>query len=132
MALSALSFANAVPVLAVGVLRHEHRQAQVVPAYSAAWSREATVDLDAQGHRRDPGARDDVDHIHLLCRQQSKVSSRIAALIEGTGSDPAPAIIEMAKRLEVGGATSSGDRLQHQAHAYADQVQSATSTLCAT
>ena len=35
-----------------------------------------------------------------------KVPSRIAALIEGTGSDPAPAIIEMAKRLKPAAPTS--------------------------
>ena len=75
-------------------------------------------------------ARDDVDHIHLLVDNNPKVPSRIAALIEGTGSDPAPAIIEMAKRLEM-----TADVLAiacNTAHAYADRVRSQLQSLCST
>jgi aspartate racemase len=86
---------------------------------------EATVDLMRRVIAATP-ARDDIDHIHLLVDSNPKVPSRIAALIEGTGSDPAPAIIEMAKRLEVGGADVLAVAC-NTAHAYVDQVRSATS-----
>jgi aspartate racemase len=86
---------------------------------------EATVDLMRRVIAATP-ARDDVDHIHLLVDNNPKVPSRIAALIEGTGPDPAPAIIEMAKRLEVGGADVLAIAC-NTAHAYADRVRSATS-----
>jgi aspartate racemase len=86
---------------------------------------EATVDLMRRVIAATP-ARDDVDHIHLLVDNNPKVPSRIAALLEGTGSDPAPAIIEMAKRLEVGGADVLAIAC-NTAHAYADRVRSATS-----
>jgi aspartate racemase len=86
---------------------------------------EATVDLMRRVVAATP-ARDDVDHIHLLVDNNPKVPSRIAALIDGTGSDPAPAIIEMAKRLEVGGADALAIAC-NTAHAYVDQVRYATS-----
>jgi aspartate racemase len=86
---------------------------------------EATVDLMRRVIAATP-ARDDVDHLHLLVDNNPKVPSRIAALIEGTGSDPAPAIIEMAKRLEAGGADVLAIAC-NTAHAYVDQVRSATS-----
>jgi aspartate racemase len=86
---------------------------------------EATVDLMRRVIAATP-ARDDLDHIHLLVDNNPKVPSRIAALIEGTGSDPAPTIIEMAKRLEVGGADVLAIAC-NTAHAYADRVRSATS-----
>jgi aspartate racemase len=86
---------------------------------------EATVDLMRRVISATP-ARDDVDHIHLLVDNNPKVPSRIAALIEGTGPDPTPTIIEMAKRLEVGGADVLAIAC-NTAHAYADQVRSAIS-----
>jgi aspartate racemase len=86
---------------------------------------EATVDLMRRVIAATP-ARDDIDHIHLLVDNNPKVPSRIAALIEGTGPDPAPAIIAMAKRLEVGGADVLAVAC-NTAHAYVDQVRSATS-----
>jgi aspartate racemase len=86
---------------------------------------EATVDLMRRVIAVTP-ARDDVDHVHLLVDNNPKVPSRIAALIDGTGPDPAPAIIEMAKRLEVGGADVLAIAC-NTAHAYVDQVRSATS-----
>jgi aspartate racemase len=86
---------------------------------------EATVDLMRRVIAATP-ARDDVDHIHLLVDNNPKVPSRIAALIEGAGPDPAPAIIAMAKRLEIGGADVLAIAC-NTAHAYVDQVRSATS-----
>ncbi|SMX23127.1 aspartate/glutamate racemase family protein [Boseongicola aestuarii] len=51
-------------------------------------------------------ARDDSDHIPLLIDMNSKVPSRIAHLIEGTGEDPGPTLAAMAQRLEVAGAVA--------------------------
>lgn len=45
-------------------------------------------------------AADDIDHLHVLIDNNPKIPSRIAALIEGTGADPAPTLCEMAKGLE--------------------------------
>lgn len=49
-------------------------------------------------------AEDDIDHVHLLVDNNPKVPSRIRALIDGDGENPGPAIAEMARRLEQGGA----------------------------
>jgi len=86
---------------------------------------QATVDLMRRVIAATP-ARDDADHVHLLVDNNPKVPSRIAALIEGTGPDPAPAIVEMAKRLELGGADVLAIAC-NTAHAYVDEVRAATS-----
>ena len=49
-------------------------------------------------------ADDDSDHIPLLVDNNTQVPSRIKKLIEGTGADPAPVLVRMAKRLEAAGA----------------------------
>jgi aspartate racemase len=49
-------------------------------------------------------ARDDGDHIRVLVDSNPKIPSRIAALIEGTGRDPLPVLVEMARGLEKQGA----------------------------
>ena len=49
-------------------------------------------------------ARDDSDHVPLLVDQNPQVPSRIAALVDGSGDDPAPAVTAMARRLETAGA----------------------------
>lgn len=49
-------------------------------------------------------AADDRDHIPLIIDQNTQVPSRIRRLIEGTGEDPAPALVGMARRLEQAGA----------------------------
>ncbi|TDK42426.1 aspartate/glutamate racemase family protein [Antarcticimicrobium luteum] len=49
-------------------------------------------------------ARDDADHIPLIVHQNPQVPSRIAALIEGQGGDPAPALQAMARDLQAAGA----------------------------
>lgn len=64
---------------------------------------DATVDLLQRIIDLTP-ARDDADHIHVLVDNNPKVPSRIAAIIEGTGPSPAPAIIRMAQGLEAQGA----------------------------
>src|SRR4029079_16769265 len=64
---------------------------------------EATVDFMRRLIAATP-ARDDHDHLHVLADNNSKVPSRIAALIEGTGEDPSPVLCEMAKGLQAQGA----------------------------
>ncbi|MEO0436672.1 MAG: amino acid racemase [Pseudomonadota bacterium] len=64
---------------------------------------EATVDLMSRVIALTP-AIDDADHIPMLVDSNSQVPSRIAALLEGTGSSPEPVLISMAKRLQRMGA----------------------------
>jgi aspartate racemase len=64
---------------------------------------EATVDLMRRVIRNTP-AQDDIDHVHCLVDNNPKVPSRIRALVEGTGESPAPAMVDMARRLEKAGA----------------------------
>ncbi len=49
-------------------------------------------------------AADDADHIHVIADSNPRVPSRIRALIEGDGEDPAPVLTDMARRLEQHGA----------------------------
>lgn len=49
-------------------------------------------------------AGDDADHVPLLVDSNTQVPSRIKALIEKTGEDPGPVLVEMARRLEAAGA----------------------------
>lgn len=49
-------------------------------------------------------ANDDQDHIRVLIDNNPKIPSRIAALIDGTGEDPLPVLIAMARGLEKQGA----------------------------
>lgn len=51
-------------------------------------------------------ATDDADHIPLIVDMNPQVPSRIAHLIEGTGADPTPVLVAMAKRLEHAGAAA--------------------------
>lgn len=49
-------------------------------------------------------AADDAGHVPLLVDQNPQVPSRIAAILEGGGVDPAPVLAGMARRLEAAGA----------------------------
>lgn len=49
-------------------------------------------------------AADDADHVPLLVDQNTAVPSRIKALLEGGGADPAPVLAAMAQRLQNAGA----------------------------
>nr|WP_309502770.1 amino acid racemase [uncultured Roseovarius sp.] len=71
-------------------------------------------------------ARDDAGHIPLLIDMNPQVPSRIAHLIEGTGIDPAPALAQMAQRLEAAGATALAMPC-NTAHHYAPQIEAAVS-----
>lgn len=69
-------------------------------------------------------ARDDADHIPLLVDQNPQVPSRIARLIEGTGEDPAPVLVGMARRLERAGAAALAMPC-NTAHHYAAEIAAA-------
>jgi aspartate racemase len=64
---------------------------------------EATVDFMRRLLAATP-ARDDADHLHVLVDNNPKIPSRTAALIEGFGEDPTPALCAMARGLEAQGA----------------------------
>jgi len=49
-------------------------------------------------------AGDDADHIPLLVDNNTQVPSRIKAIIEKTGDDPGPVLVDMARGLERAGA----------------------------
>lgn len=69
-------------------------------------------------------AADDADHIPLIVDQNSQVPSRIARLIEGTGDDPAPVLVAMARRLEGAGAAALAMPC-NTAHHYAGEIRAA-------
>jgi aspartate racemase len=64
---------------------------------------EATVDFLRRIVAATP-AKDDAGHIHVLVDNNPKVPSRIAALIDGSGEDPLPVLIQMARGLQQQGA----------------------------
>ncbi len=69
-------------------------------------------------------AADDADHIPLLVDQNPQVPSRIRRLIEGTGDDPAPVLVDMARRLEGAGAEALAMPC-NTAHHYAPTIRAA-------
>lgn len=71
-------------------------------------------------------ARDDSDHLPLLIDMNPQVPSRIAHLIEKTGTSPGPVLAGMARRLEAAGATALGMPC-NTAHFYADEIAAAVS-----
>ncbi len=71
-------------------------------------------------------AGDDADHIPLLVDSNTRVPSRIAALIDKAGEDPAPVLASMAKRLEAMGAEALIMPC-NTAHYYAPAIESAVS-----
>jgi aspartate racemase len=70
-------------------------------------------------------ARDDADHVPLIVHQNPQVPSRIAALIEGTGADPAPVLAQMARDLQAAGAQALAMPC-NTAHHYAGAVTGAS------
>ncbi|WP_170428346.1 aspartate/glutamate racemase family protein [Ruegeria arenilitoris] len=71
-------------------------------------------------------ANDDSDHLPLLIDMNPQVPSRIAHLIEGNGTDPGPALAQMAQRLEAAGATALAMPC-NTAHHYALAIRGAVS-----
>ncbi|HEX3914758.1 MAG TPA: amino acid racemase [Steroidobacteraceae bacterium] len=86
---------------------------------------EATVDLMRRVVAGTP-ARDDQDHIHLIVESNPKIPSRIAHLIEGTGTDPTPELIRIAANLQRAGADALAMPC-NTAHAYAHSIRRAVS-----
>jgi aspartate racemase len=84
---------------------------------------EATVDLMRRIIAATP-AEDDADHLHMIVDNNPKIPSRIAALIDGNGVDPAPELIRMARALEKSGATALAMPC-NTAHAYAERIAAA-------
>jgi len=70
-------------------------------------------------------ARDDADHLPLIVHQNPQVPSRIAALIDGTGTDPGPFLARMARDLHAAGAQALAMPC-NTAHHYAPAVIAAT------
>lgn len=70
-------------------------------------------------------AQDDADHVPLIVHQNPAVPSRIAALIDGTGPSPMPALQAMARDLEAAGATALAMPC-NTAHHYAAGIRAAT------
>ncbi|MCB9958424.1 MAG: aspartate/glutamate racemase family protein [Rhodospirillaceae bacterium] len=85
---------------------------------------EATIHFMARVLALTP-AEDDADHVPLVVDQNTQVPSRIAALIEGGGSDPAPALADMARRLAAAGAEALAMPC-NTAHHYASAIIGAT------
>ncbi|MEO1193835.1 MAG: amino acid racemase [Pseudomonadota bacterium] len=69
-------------------------------------------------------ANDDRDHVPLLVDQNPQVPSRIEALIDGDGADPAPVLAAMATRLEAAGAQALVMPC-NTAHAFSPEVRAA-------
>jgi aspartate racemase len=84
---------------------------------------EATVELMRRVTAR-TRAEDDADHVHLLVESNPKIPSRIAHLIEGTGDDPLPEILRIARNLHCAGAHALAIPC-NTAHHYAAEIQAA-------
>jgi aspartate racemase len=69
-------------------------------------------------------ALDDADHIPLIVDQNPQVPSRIRHLIEGTGEDPGPVLVAMARRLQAAGAEALAMPC-NTAHHYAPAIRQA-------
>jgi aspartate racemase len=69
-------------------------------------------------------ADDDADHVPLLIDHNPQVPSRIEALIEKRGADPAPVLAAMARRLSAMGASALAMPC-NTAHVYASTIQAA-------
>ncbi len=71
-------------------------------------------------------AEDDCDHVPMLVDNNPQVPSRIGALIEGGGDDPAPVLAAMARGLEAAGAEALVMPC-NTAHNYTDAIRTAVS-----
>jgi len=83
----------------------------------------ATVDLMRRLVERTP-ATDDADHLHVIVESNPQIPSRIAHLIEGTGEDPTPELVRIARNLEQAGAALLAMPC-NTAHFYAPAIQAA-------
>lgn len=71
-------------------------------------------------------ATDDSDHIPLLVDNNTQVPSRINAIIDGNGENPAPVLEAMARKLEAGGAKALAMPC-NTAHMYAASIRHSVS-----
>ncbi|MEM9423776.1 MAG: amino acid racemase [Spirochaetota bacterium] len=86
---------------------------------------QATVFFMQQIIQKTP-ATDDAAHIHMIIDNNPHIPSRIKAIIEKTGEDPTPALMEAARRLERAGAHFLAMPC-NTAHFYHRQIQSSVS-----
>jgi aspartate racemase len=84
---------------------------------------EATVLLMSRIIAATP-AQDDGDHVPMFVDNNPQVPSRIKALIEGTGEDPGPVLVQMARALEAQGAQALAMPC-NTAHHYAGLIREA-------
>ena len=69
-------------------------------------------------------ANDDQDHIRMIVDCNPKVPSRMKAILEGTGENPAPHLVAMAKNLAAWGADFLAIAC-NTAHLYLERIQEA-------
>jgi aspartate racemase len=86
---------------------------------------EATVELMRRVIAATP-ADDDQDHIHLIVESNPKIPSRIAHLVEGSGADPKPELLRIARNLKAAGADALAIAC-NTAHCYAAAIEEAAS-----
>ncbi len=86
---------------------------------------EATVELMRRVIAATP-ADDDQDHIHLIIESNPKIPSRIAHLVDGSGADPKPELLRIARNLKAAGADALAMPC-NTAHCYAAAIEEAAS-----
>lgn len=86
---------------------------------------EATV-LLMQKVIRSVDAFDDADHVHLIVDQNPQVPSRIGFFLEGSGVDPGPVLVRMARGLQQAGAEALAMPC-NTAHHFAGEIARAVS-----
>src|SRR5271154_374088 len=101
----------------------EIRPAHRVVGIIGGMGPEATVDLMRRVIAKTP-ASGDQDHVHLIVESNPKIPSRIAHLIDGTGTDPTPELIRIAVNLQRAGADALAMPC-NTAHAYAPSIRGA-------
>jgi aspartate racemase len=84
---------------------------------------EATVELMRRVIAATP-ADDDQDHIHLIVESNPKIPSRIAHLVDGSGADPKPELLRIARNLKAAGADALAMPC-NTAHCYAAAIEEA-------
>ena len=105
--------------------RPEHTMTRRVVGILGGMGPEATILLQQRVLAK-VQADDDDDHLPLLIDMNPQVPSRIAHLIAGADDSPGPVLAEMARRLEIAGATALGMPC-NTAHHYAADIEDAVS-----
>jgi aspartate racemase len=105
------------------VTSHAHRARARVVGIIGGMGPEATVELMRRVIAHTP-AEDDADHVHLIVESNPKIASRIAHLIDRTGTDPTAELIRIARNLEQAGADALAMPC-NTAHYYAAPIREA-------